>query len=221
MKPSTAAAIGLAALFALAPIHLASAQESPESPPAAGEESEGGIVAGDVDAFDASSPFLPGEQTISLSAGAQLPLFMAPDTREIDEAKLKLGGSFSFGYQYFLARGFAIGGTIAGAFNGTIGGRSLFIAPLSFKTAYWWSLLPFELSVGAELGGYLLRLGDKGMLGPFAKVGGGAYWRSASAWSVGIQSYLWLVPEIHYGDYADLTRTGGQVEISAIAVYHL
>ncbi len=221
MKPSIAAAIGLAALFALAPIHPASAQDSAGSPPAEEDQPEDGVAVGDMESFDSTSPFLPGEQTISLSAGVQIPLFIAPEEQATDEAKLKLGGSFSFGYQYFLARGFAIGGTVAGAFNGTIGGNSLFIAPLSFKTAYWWSLLPFELSVGAEIGGYILRVNNHGMLGPFAKVGGGAYWRSATAWSIGLQSHLWIVPEIHVGDYADLTRTAGMVEVSAIAVYHL
>jgi len=215
MKPTIAAALGLATLLALAPMQSAFGQEAtaPQGPaetPAPAEE----------EALS-PNPFLPGEQTIALGAGVYLPIFILPDTREIVESKLDLGGVFSFSYQYFIARGLAISGTIGGGFNGTIGGRSLFVAPLSFRTAYWWAILPFEFNVGAELGGYLLRLGDYGMIGPFAKVGGGALWRSASSWSLGLQASFWLVPEIHTGSYSDLTRTGGFTEISALAVYHL
>lgn len=228
MKPKTAAVLGIAALLALASLPSAFAQsategggQTPGAAPAAPESPPQSPADGEVVAEDALSanPFLRGDQTISLSIGLHIPLFILPDTS--DERKLDLGGSFSFGYQYFVARGLALGGTIAGAFNSTIGDRSLFVAPLSFRTAYWWSFMPFEFDVAAEVGGYISRLSGNGMLGPFAKVGGGAYWRGASSWSVGLQSYLWIVPEIHVGDYADLTQTAGFVEVAVTAVYHL
>lgn len=217
MTLKIAATAGLAIVLALSPAIRAAAQDAP---PAPGAEAPAGPVTAD-EATASVNPFLRGEQTIGLSAGLQMPLFILPDTREQSDAALHAGGAFSLTYQYFIARGLALGGTIAGSFNGTVGGGSLFAAPLSFRTAYWWSALPFEFCVGAELGGYLLRLGDHGMLGPFAKAGGGAFWRSASAWSFGLQSYFWLVPEIHAAEYADLTRTAGFAEISAVAVYHL
>jgi len=225
MKPKTAAALGLAASLAFAALGAATAQSAPTEPQAPAEApaasapktpSPEAPIAGEEVAFSAN-PFLPGEQTINLGVGLHIPLFILPGSSD----ELKLGGSFSFGYQYFVARGLAIGGTIAGAFNGTIGDRSLFVAPLSFRTAYWWSLHSFEFDVAAELGGYLSRLSGNGMLGPFAKVGGGAYWRATASWSFGLQSYLWLVPEVHWGDYSDFTRTGGLLEVSASAVYHL
>lgn len=168
------------------------------------------------------SPFLPGEQTIAIGAGTQIPLFITPgETTTNKETNLSVGGAFSFSYQYFILRGLAIGGTIGGAFNGTIGGLSLFVAPLAFTTAYWWTLAPFEFDVGAAVGGYLSRHDSDGMLGPFAKVGGGAYWRSASAWSLGLQTYFWLVPELHSGSYTALNRTAGFLEVGVSALYHL
>jgi hypothetical protein len=67
----------------------------------------------------------------------------------------------------------------------------------------------------------LSRYNSKGMLGPFAKAGGGAYWRITSGWSVGLQAYFWFVPELHFDPYTDLNALAGYVETSLGAVYHL
>jgi hypothetical protein len=166
------------------------------------------------------NPFLPGEQLIGISVGLQIPAFLVEKTGGgVDN--LDLGGSFGFSYQNFIARGFALGGNISGAFNGTIGGGSLFIAPLGLTAAYWWTKLPFEFSILGEFGAYLMRYDGKGILDPFAKAGVGAYWRISSGWSLGLQGYLWFVPEVHYGDYSYLSQYAGFVETSIAAVYHL
>ena len=36
-----------------------------------------------------------------------------------------------------------------------------------------------------------------------------------------VEAYFWLIPEIHYGSYADLTQYGGFVKTSLAAIYHL
>jgi hypothetical protein len=167
-----------------------------------------------------TNPFLQGAQNIGLAAGLHIPSFLTPvsggGVKNID-----LGSSFSFSYQYFIARGWAIGGSLSAAFNSTIGGSSLFTLPLGVTASYWWTKLPLEFTLGAEAGAYLMRENGKGMFGPFGKVGGGAYWRISPSWGIGIQTNLWLVPEIHYGDYASLSQFGGFVETSLSAVYHL
>jgi hypothetical protein len=204
--------------------------------PLSGLKAEGSIVrlgdvaapAGDSPAEalpvgDQNSPFQPGEQTVSFGLGALFPAFILPQTGAgIDN--LYTGGSFSFSYQYFVANGFAIGGNFAGAFNGTKGGLSLFTAPLGFTAAYWWTKLPLEFCVLAEAGGYLMRYStspSKGIIDPFAKAGAGVFWRISPGWSVGVQGNFWFVPELHYGDYADLTQYSGFVETALSAVYHL
>jgi hypothetical protein len=218
MKPHSAAAVAIAALFLL-PIAAFAADsneavqtEPPSSPadPAIGPSSTDTPV----------NPFLPGEQIIGLSAGFHIPLFLLPESGG-GVSNLGLGGSFSFSYQYFVARGLSLGGNIAGAFSGTIGGSSVFIAPLGVTTSYWWSTLPFEFSVLGEAGGYLMRYNGKGIIDPFFKAGGGAYWRATASWSIGLQAYLWFVPEIHYGAYSNLSQYAGFVETSISAVYHL
>jgi hypothetical protein len=214
MKSLRIAAICLAALLVPG---AAFAQGAGASAGAEGDDKP--VIAG-TELAAPVNPFLPGSQSIGLSAGLQVP-FLALPAGETGAANFKLGGSLSISYNYFVARGLSIGGTLSGAFTGTIAGRSLFIAPLSFTAGYWWSVLPFEFCVEGSLGGYIMRLDQKGMLGPFLKVGGGAFWRTTSAWSIGIQPFVWVVPEIHVGDYSDLTRVGAFLETSITAVYHL
>jgi hypothetical protein len=134
---------------------------------------------------------------------------------------LGLGGSFAFSYQYFVSRGFAIGGNLAGAYNSSIGNLPIYVVPLGFTASYWWTKLPFEFSVLGEVGPCLMRWNATGMIEPFAKAGAAAYWRATSSWSLGLQAYLWFVPEFHYGSYSNLTQYAGFVETSIAAVYHL
>jgi hypothetical protein len=166
------------------------------------------------------NPFLPGEQTIGLSAGLHIPAFLAPVTGG-GVQNIDLGGSFSFSYQYFLAQGWAVGGNIAASFNSTIGGSSIFTLPLGVTGAYWWAKVPFEFSLGAEAGAYMMRENGNGIFGPFAKAGGAVYWRIGPSWGVGLHANLWFVPEIHYGDYSSLNQYAGFVETAIAAVYHL
>jgi hypothetical protein len=220
MKLHGAAALAIAALLFLPLAGLAAQAEAPASPGAdAPTPSQPKAEEAPV------SPFLPGEQTIGLSAGLQLPAFLLPESGGGVGNLGKLGGSFSFSYQYFVARGLALGGNIGGSYNGTIGGNSMYVVPLGFTTAYWWTKLPFEFSVLGEAGAFLMRYkytdGSTGMIDPFLKAGGAAYWRATSSWSLGLQTYLWFVPEIHYGSYADLSQFAGLVETSLAVVYHL
>jgi hypothetical protein len=166
------------------------------------------------------NPFTPGEQMLLVSAGLHIPAFILPDAGT-GVSNLQLGGSFSFGYQYFLLRGLSLGGNIAGAFNGTIGGFSVFTMPFGVTGSYWWSKLPFEFELQGEAGGYLMRYNNKGMVAPFAKGGMGVFWRATGAWSLGLQANLWFIPELHYGSYTDLNRYAGFVETSITAIYHL
>ncbi len=161
-----------------------------------------------------------GSQLISLNAGADIPLFILTDSFDAEKAKLSVGASFTLGYQYFIANRFTIGGSLCGAFNGTVGGRTLFVAPIAFKMGYWWGKSTMEYNVGADLGLSILRLSGDGVISPFTKLGGGAYAQVNEAWSLGGQVYWWLIPEIHLGSNSALTRYGNFLEVSLSALYH-
>jgi len=221
MKPSTAAALGLALVFLAGPAGRLAAQES-AGPQAGGvgNKSPSSAIAAGADLGN-DNPFTVGSQLITLSVAGQIPLFTFDGDLDVTDVRTYMGGSFSFGYQYFVIPRLSIGGALSGSYNLSVGSLSLFILPVTFKTAYWWSLYPFEFSLGAEAGGYMMRFDGNGMFGPMAKAGGGAYWRVSSGWSLGIEANYWFVPEIHTGKHADLTRFGNFLETGLMAVYHI
>lgn len=162
-----------------------------------------------------------GSQIISLTTGAGVPLFILPaDALATETTPLGVGASFSLGYQYFVANRFTIGGSLCGAFNTTVGGRTLFVAPVAFRLGYWWGKEPMEYTVGLDVGATVLRLSGDGTISPFAKLGGGVFTQVSEAWSLGGQVFWWLIPELHFGVNSDLTRYANFLEISVGAVYH-
>ena len=162
-----------------------------------------------------------GSQLIEINVGAGIPLFIVPASPTPgDPNPLDIGASLNIGYQYFIGNNFTIGGALCGAYNGTIGGRNLFMAPLSFRTGYWFGKGSIEASVGGDVGFVIMRLSGNGVISPFAKAGGGAYFQVTDAWSLGGQVYWWLIPEIHFGTEAAYTRYGNFLELSLGAVYH-
>jgi hypothetical protein len=189
-----------------------SADEVTEETPEDGDAEE--------EVITSMNPFLPGEQTIGISAGLQIPAFLLPKTGE-GASNLKLGGSFGFSYQYFLYRGFALGGDLSASYNTTISGLSVFILPLGVTASYWWTKLPFEFQIFGEAGVYMMRENHQGIIDPMAKFGVGAYWRLSSGWAVGLRPTFWFIPELHYGEYKSLTQYGGFVDAALTAVYHM
>jgi hypothetical protein len=162
-----------------------------------------------------------GSQLISLTTGAELPLFILPaDSTATSAYPLGVGASFSLNYEYFVANHWALGGSLCGAFNTTVGGRTLFMAPIALKMGYWWGSAPMEYTVGMDIGANIMRLSGDGVITPFAKAGGGAFVQMNQSWSLGAQVYWWLVPELHFGSYASLDRYGHFLEISIGALYH-
>lgn len=224
MKRSTAAAVGLAALLCCAASPFAGAQTAGSSSPLAGASA---APAGSDEAQPLYAPFVRGDQTLSLAAGVDIPLFLKVPAKSSSATPSTLysGGLFSFSYQYFLERGLAIGGTIDGAFNSTIAGRTLFVAPLSFRVAYWWDLSLFEVCAAVEGGAYLMSLDSGGTaevaVDPFAKAGGGIYYRISRGWSLGLQTYLWFLPEIKTAGDTSLDGYAGFLEVAIGAFYHL
>jgi hypothetical protein len=104
-----------------------------------------------------------GSQLIEINVGAGIPLFIVPASPTPgDPNPLDIGASLNIGYQYFIGNNFTIGGALSGAYNGTIGGRNLFMAPLSFRTGYWFGKGSIEASVGGDVGFVIMRLSGNG-----------------------------------------------------------
>jgi hypothetical protein len=206
MKPGLVAALLL--FLVSGPVMALAAEEDTGATPVSGP-------------VTSSNSFVRGDQTVSLGLGLQSGLMIYnPNTRETESAQLNTGAAGSVEYQYFLSSGFAIGGTVAGSFNQSIGGNSFFLAPLTFRTAYWWKLSSFEIGAAAELGGYLMSYRSNTFWGPAAKLGAEAMWRINNAWGIGVRCDYWLIPEIHTSD-SSLNRFGNFLETGLVASYHI
>ncbi len=174
-----------------------------------------------VPAAASADPFSRGDQTISLSASLNLPIAIVPDTVAPGKPRMYTGGSISFSYSYFLTPRISLGASLSGAFNGTVGSRTLFVAPLGVRFAYWWLVETTRIGFVAESGAYLMRLGSQGMAGPYLKTGATGLWTISRDWSIGAQVLLGLIPEIHTGAHASETRYGVFLETGVSAIYHL
>jgi hypothetical protein len=162
-----------------------------------------------------------GSQAILLAVGVNVPLFILPaDAQATQNNTLGVGAAFGLQYQYFLFDHVSLGGSLFGSFATTLAGQSLFVAPISAHAAYWWGGAPMEYTAGLDLGMTVMRLSGDGMLTPFAKLGAGAYYKLDSSWSLGGQANVWFIPELHVGDYSNLTRYGAFLDVSVSAVYH-
>lgn len=162
-----------------------------------------------------------GVQSIEISPGAFLPLFILDtDFSLADTTNLSPGATFSVRYEYLLSRSLGVGAAMAGAFASTIGGRTLFMAPVT-GTVYWHGGSDaLEFLAGGEVGFNVMRLSGKGLLSPIEKLGGGIARTISDNWSIGGRILYWFAPELHTGTYAGLTMYGNFLEISFGARYH-
>lgn len=162
-----------------------------------------------------------GSQLISLSTGAEIPLFILPqDPGAAESYPLGFGASFSLQYQYFIANRLTLGGSLTGAFNTTVTGRTLFIAPIAAHAGYFWGIAPMEYNLGLDAGLSILRLSGNGVITPFAKLNFGIYRQISESWSLGGDLSYWLIPEIHTGTSSSLTRYGNFLGLTLSALYH-
>jgi len=146
-----------------------------------------------------------GDQSIMIELGGNLPLFVLDSTgSRISPMNLSFGGSFAVEYRYMMGPNFALGGSGEGAFSTTIGGGTLFLAPIGITGAWVWGREPMEYEVDGALGMNIMRLYGNGLIEPYLKIGGGVSRFIDAAWSIGAKAYWWFVPEFHIGAYSNL-----------------
>jgi hypothetical protein len=167
------------------------------------------------------NPFNPGDQSISLSLGGDLPLFFQIiSTGEIKGTNLSFGGIFTFSYAYYFLKGFAVGGEVDGTFLFSVSGtRTLFMAPLTAELTYTPVAMPFEFPISLGLGGVFVKLGDYFRMDPILKPSVGVSYRTDQAWSFGTRLSYWWIPQIM--STATNSVYGNFLQISLTACYHL
>lgn len=171
------------------------------------------------------SPYIPsikkGDQSISIMAGGFIPLFVLDATGSpIATPNMSPGAAFGMQYRYMTSKNIGFGASIAGSFVTTIGGGTLFLAPIGAFAAWVSGSDPLELEISTELGMNIIRLYGNGIISPYAKLGALLSRYISSSWSLGVKANWWFVPEVHLGAYSALNSYANFMEISVAAVYH-
>jgi hypothetical protein len=208
----TISAIIIAVLFVIVPISVF-AQEKGATPPA------DDTLPGTGQFND--NPYEVGENILAFNLGCFFPIaFYNPQAGTFESTQLYIpGAAFSISYLNTITTGFAIGGEIAGSVSGSIAGRTLFMAPFTFKAAWIFVMMPFEIMPTVSAGAIIETLQDQISVDPVVKVGASYFWRSSIDWSFGLNTNLWVVPQLFYPNPAS-DRIGFFAEATLTATYH-
>lgn len=162
-----------------------------------------------------------GDQSITILAGGFIPLFVLDSTGAImSPSNMYPGASFDVQYRYMLGNHVGVGGSISGAFVTTIGGGTLFFAPIGATAAWIGGGDPLEYEAFTELGMNIMRLYGNGLIEPYAKLGAGVSRYVTSAWSIGVKVAWCFFPEFHFGSYSNLNCYANFLQFSIGASYH-
>ncbi|MDR2102239.1 MAG: hypothetical protein LBP43_06680 [Treponema sp.] len=190
----------------------------PVFPLTAQEEEEPGEIPIDSDWSD----FMPalyarGDQTFTISLGPIIPTILRGKSGLI-ENNLKLGGTGSLAYNYFLTPALFTGAELGIMFSSTLGKNHLYIIPFGFKIGYQWVVKRFEFPLTLMVGGAPQRYQNYGYFGLIIKPGASVFFRYNSDWSFGLNTAWWWVPEWTGESGKDVF--GNFIDVTLAARYH-
>ena len=158
-----------------------------------------------------SSPYAAGDRNFVITLGVLFPtLFFGNDIVDNDHG-LRLGGTGSLAFNYFLTPNIFVGGELSGAFVGTRGGNMLYLVPFGARIGYQFVFNRIEIPVSVMVGGATQRYLGRGYFGPVVKPSISGFWRLNHDWSFGLNGIWWFVPQWPtnrhnvYGNFFELT----------------
>jgi len=178
---------------------------------------------------DFIEPYGLGSQVFSINAGLFFPLFFhfpgadeRPELNTFEPAwgQLSLGGTGSLSWGGYLTPRFALGGKLAGSFAFTPRGYIHSMIPITMWAEYLFRYGSFEFPLSLEGGIVINRVQDQAYFGPIAIPGISGYYNLNAEWGLGLSLKYWWVPEIYFGDKADVSSFGNFLELSFSARYH-
>lgn len=155
----------------------------------------------------AASYYDNGSQRFTISAGISEPLsitrFADNETRTFSDTKLSLGGYGSICYQINVHPQIALGCEIGYMFNFVVDGKLVTNVPMIFKATWLPVQGTVDIPISLGAGFSYLSLSDGGSYLPFyfsAEIGLQYYF--TENWGLGINSGIWVIPEIYYSSAA-------------------
>ena len=160
-----------------------------------------------------------GQQTLSISAGLFVPLFLQSFDWEYAKTNLKLGAAGSLQWGIHLSNNWMTGLEVAGVLSKDINDASFFMLPITAKAAYIIHFFPFEFPIFVGTGLNIVKLEDVLNLTWIIKPGFSSIWKYNINWGFGLNVVYWWVPQFWSDDH-DKGRMGNFLELTLTAQYN-
>jgi hypothetical protein len=164
------------------------------------------------------SQYVLGDQTLSITAGVFLPLFLLPSGTALlsgNPSQLTVGGEAFLNWSAYVAPRIRIGAELGGAFTFDPNANLLLMLPIIAKGSYIFSMYPFEIPVSFGIGINILKYTDQYYVDLLLKPGASLFWIFNSSWSFGLNLNWWFDMQM-----SSNFRIGNFLEISLSALYH-
>jgi hypothetical protein len=170
----------------------------------------------------AEEPFIVyslGQQTLSISAGLFVPLFLQSFDWEYAKTNLKLGAAGSLQWGIHLSNNWMTGLEVGGVLSKDINDASFFMLPITAKVGYIIHFFPFEFPIFVGTGLNIVKLEDVLNLTWIIKPGFSSIWKYNINWGFGLNVVYWWVPQF-WSDDRNKGRMGNFLELTLTAQYN-
>jgi hypothetical protein len=160
-----------------------------------------------------------GQQTLSISAGLFVPLFLQSFDWEYAKTNLKLGAAGSLQWGIHLSNNWMTGLEVGGVLSKDINDASFFMLPITAKVGYIIHFFPFEFPIFVGTGLNIVKLEDVLNLTWIIKPGFSSIWKYNINWGFGLNVVYWWVPQFWSDDH-NKGRMGNFLELTLTAQYN-
>ncbi len=166
------------------------------------------------------SQYSLGDQTLSLNAGAFVPLFLVGGNPTVGTMNLSIGGVGTIDWAAYLSSNIRIGASIGGAFTFDPNFTALLMVPIIAKISYLIDFYPWEVPITFGAGMSVIKYSADSTIDFLMKPGTGLYWTYNSSWSFGLNLNYWWDMQFGGGSFVGNSTVGNFLEISLSAFYH-
>lgn len=163
-------------------------------------------------------PIRKEDKYIKMGVSLNSPLFNTSNKRFAIPTKIYPGGSFYFGFAYFLTNGFSLGVSLSFDFYLTLGTNLYFAVPFTFDMMYTFAVGKWRFPLGMGIGGDFQTYNSTKYFSLIFRPETGFYYQYSPDWSFGA-TFSWCIVPQWYKNRDD-NRTGNILGISFAARYH-
>jgi hypothetical protein len=162
--------------------------------------------------------FSLGDQTLSINAGLQIPLFFLSYGGAVARTNLTLGGAGSLNWMGYVNSWLRVGIEVGGMFAFSPNGNTLLALPITAKASYVLNLYPFEIPFSLGVGMNVVKYIDTSTIDFILKPGVSGLWAYNASWSFGLNATYWW--SMQFSDPPSEGRIGNFLELTLCALYH-